>query len=142
MSILKKSVACWVVVLISIGSGACRKRSAVPSTPAPSETPSSSPSKPTAGEGQTSAPPPVRTLSPKDEGEIRKRYMPPGVPWVQRSPAQKELAYFGWCQVYMLGDAAAKAKVLAEIKQANLSAEELDALKKKNRDMRIPLLPL
>lgn len=62
--------------------------------------------------------------------------------WAKKTPGEKQLAYFGWCQVHMLGDAATKAKVLAEIKQAGLSPEELEELKKKNRDMRIPLMPL
>ncbi|MFM8468609.1 MAG: hypothetical protein ACKODH_01350 [Limisphaerales bacterium] len=81
-------------------------------------------------------------LSTKDETEIRKRYVPKEVPWAQRTPAQKDMTYFGWCQIYMLGDAATKAKVLAEINQTGLSAEDREALKKKNRSMNIPLMPL
>lgn len=81
-------------------------------------------------------------LSARDEAEIRKRYVPSAVPWAQKTPDQKQLAYLGWCQIYMLGDAPTKAKVLAEIKQTGLSPEDLEALKKKNRDMRIPLMPL
>lgn len=140
MSTLKNSVVFGAIVLIGIWSGACRKRSAQPGSTAPSETaPSATPA---ASPGSAAAPAPVKTLSTKDETEIRKRYMPPGSSWASKTPDQKQMAYFGWCQVYMLGDAATKAKVLAEIKQANLSAEELAALKKKNSDMRIPLLPL
>lgn len=140
MSILKKSVAFGMVVLIGIWSGGCRKRPAPPSPPAASE--ATPPAATAASPGAASAPSPVPALSAKDETEIRKRYMPPGDVWADKTPDQKQTAYFGWCQIYMLGDAATKAKVLAEIKQANLSAEELEALKKKNRDMRIPLLPL
>ena len=84
----------------------------------------------------------VPALSTRDEAEIRKRYVPAAIPWAQRTPDQKQMAYLGWCQIYMLGDAATKAKVLAEIKQAGLSPEDLEALRKRNRDMRIPLMPL
>jgi|GEM_PF-1422145 len=129
-----------VVVSIGAGSGACRKRPARTASPAATETAPAS--APTASPVPAAAPAPVPALSARDEAEIRKRYVPAEIPWVKRSPDQKQLAYLGWCQIYMLGDAATKTKVLAEIRQAGLSAEDVEALKKKNRDMRIPLMPL
>lgn len=141
MKAIRSVALLTTVVLVGIGSGACRKRQAASATPS-----SSTESSPTPSESSpASTPPPanaVPALSAKDETEIRKRYMPAQSPWAKKTASEKQVAYFGWCQLYMLGDAATKAKVLAEIKQAGLSPEDTEALKKQNRDMRIPMLPL
>lgn len=140
MRIFKSVAILGVVVSIGIGGVACRKRR--PAAPSPSEVPETATSLTPAPSSEQAPVKSVPALSAKDETEIRKRFVPSGVPWAQKTPDQKQMAYFGWCQVYMLGDAATKAKVIAEINQAGLSAEDREALKKRNRDMRTPLLPL
>jgi hypothetical protein len=144
MSNLKLIALLAVLVSFSLVNTGCRKRSSDTSAASTSGT-SSAPQTTdpaSAPAPAAKAPAPVPALSTKDEKEIRKRYVPSDIPWASRTPAQKQMAYFGWCQIYMLGDAATKAKVLAEINQTGLSAEDREALKKQNRSMNIPLMPL
>lgn len=141
MNTFKTVATLALVIWTGLGSSACRKRSAQPAAPAGTDAPPAG--APAAAPGAPATPPPpAPALSSKDETEIRKRFVPKEVPWAQRTPTQKDMTYFSWCQIYMLGDAATKAKVLAEINQTGLSAEDREALKKKNRSMNIPLMPL
>jgi hypothetical protein len=141
MKHLKLLATVAVILSIGAGSSACRKRPAAPDSSAPTGATTAAPGT-TPAPAQAPTATSVPALSARDEAEIRKRYMPSATPWAKRTAAEKQSAYFGWCQVYMLGDAATKAKVVAEIKQAGLSAEDTEALKKLYRDMRIPMMPL
>lgn len=81
-------------------------------------------------------------MSAKDQTNIQHQFMSKGVAWSSKTPDQKRMAYYGWSQQFMFGDAATKARVLAEIRTTGLPPADLAALKAENIKLGFPPLPL
>lgn len=81
-------------------------------------------------------------MSAKDQATVQQRFMSQEVTWTSKTPDQKKMAYYGWCQQFMFGDAAAKTRVLAEIRKTGLPPADLAALKAENAKLGFPPLPL
>lgn len=139
---LMKRVEFPVLVLaVSVGilvtGTACRKRNREAAPPAPETSAAPTPATPSAP-ATASAP----AMSAKDQATVQQRFMSQEVTWTSKTPDQKKMAYYGWCQQFMFGDAAAKTRVLAEIRKAGLPPADLAALKAENAKLGFPPLPL
>ncbi len=130
-----------LVLAVSVGilvtGTACRKRNREAAPPAPETSAAPTPATPSAP-ATASAP----AMSAKDQATVQQRFMSQEVTWTSKTPDQKKMAYYGWCQQFMFGDAAAKTRVLAEIRKAGLPPADLAALKAENAKLGFPPLPL
>lgn len=141
---LMKRVEFPVLVLaVSVGilatGTACRKRNREAAPPASETSAAPTPATPSA---PATASAPVPAMSAKDQATVQQRFMSQEVTWTSKTPDQKKMAYYGWCQQFMFGDAAAKTRVLAEIRKAGLPPADLAALKAENAKLGFPPLPL
>ena len=130
-----------LVLAVSVGilvtGTACRKRNREAAPPAPES--SAAPTTATPSAPATASAP---AMSAKDQATVQQRFMSQEVTWTSKTPDQKKMAYYGWCQQFMFGDAAAKTRVLAEIRKAGLPPADLAALKAENAKLGFPPLPL
>lgn len=81
-------------------------------------------------------------LSAKDQATMQQQFMSQEVAWSNKTSDQKRMAYYGWSQQFMFGDAATKTRVLAEIRKTGLPPADLAALKAENTKLGFPPLPL
>ena len=130
-----------LVLAVSVGilvtGTACRKRNREAAPPAPESSATPTPATPSAP-ATASAP----AMSAKDQATVQQRFMSQEVTWTSKTPDQKKMADYGWGQQVMFGDAAAKTRVLAEIRKAGLPPADLAALKAENAKLGFPPLPL
>ena len=134
-----KTTTFVVAVVISLGSAGCRKRRSEPGTPVSSESAQATPTTPSTQGPAATAP---AAMSAANQVVMEKKFMSPETPWPTKTPDQKRNAYYAWCQQYMFGDAATKARVLADIKRTGLTPDDLKELQLHNRKMTFPPLPL
>lgn len=137
MTTFKNITLFATITIVSIGCLACRKQRGVPETPSSREPTQQSDSSSPAP--QSPAPVP---MSQANQAVIQKKFMSSETPWLSKTATQKRDAYYGWCQQYMFGDAAAKARVAGDIKGKSLPLEDLKALKEFNQKLGFPPMTL